>query len=65
MRAALCPRGILDRVPTLGGLAGRSAPPFWPGLMLPYSLAGQPALFPLSGTGPLLIIDPRVRLSRR
>ncbi len=33
--------------------------------MLPYYLAGQPALFPLSGTGPLLIIDPRVRLSRR
>jgi hypothetical protein len=30
-----------------------------------YYLAGQPTVCPLSGTGHLLIIDPRVRLSRR
>jgi ABC-type dipeptide/oligopeptide/nickel transport system permease component len=65
MRPGLRPRGILDRVTTLGGLAARSATPFWLGLMLPHYLAGQPALLPLSGTGHLLIIDPRARLSRR
>ncbi|HEY3981711.1 MAG TPA: ABC transporter permease [Streptosporangiaceae bacterium] len=49
--AAYRPRGILDRVSTLGALVGLSAPPFWLGLMLLYFLAYKLSLFPLSGTG--------------
>jgi peptide/nickel transport system permease protein len=49
--AAYRPRGVLDRVSTLGALVGLSAPPFWLGLMLLYFLAYKLSLFPLSGTG--------------
>jgi ABC-type dipeptide/oligopeptide/nickel transport system permease component len=53
--AAYRPRGVLDRVSTLGALVGLSAPPFWLGLMLLYYLAYKLSLFPLSGTGHPLI----------
>ena len=53
--AAYRPRGVLDRVSTLGALVGLSAPPFWLGLMLLYFLGYKLSLFPLSGTGSPLI----------
>ena len=49
--AAYRPRGVLDRVTTLGALLGLSAPPFWLGLLLLYFLAYKLNLFPLSGYG--------------
>ena len=53
--AAYRPRGVLDRLTTLGALVGLSIPPFWLGLMLLYYLSYKLSVFPLNGVGHPLI----------